>query len=340
MCRGIPGGRSRDREIFDAAAQVVARWQLDRDVHFSIIVFGPGARVGILPDPPMRKPGPGFFLMAELRIAANLPDTDEAIDLARALNDDDAWRFMVKLWAHQLLAENIRGVLRASPKKIREVCGYKGASKRLVGAMISSTFLVEKDDGFYMRGWSRNRRYLEEKQRRRDAQRARREAKRDGHEEGTEAPSETDVLPDSLSLSLSQSLSPTHEERGEGSPDFLDRVDQVIQLALDRLHLAMPGTGYQTRIASQLPLRRELVVVAIEATLKADRPNWNFLIKCLEDPVPTTKPQRRRGPPTDEELLASTADDDDYDPVLDPESDCYQPERDPKNPAYRKRVFK
>jgi hypothetical protein len=51
------------------------------------------------------------------------------------------------------------------------------------------------------------------------------------------------------------------------------------------------------------------------------------------------RPQRRRGPPTDEELLASTADDDDYDPVLDPNSDCYQPERDPKNPAYRKRVF-
>lgn len=281
--------------------------------------------------------------MAELRIAANLPDTDEAIDLARALNDDDAWRFMVKLWAHQLLAENIRGILRASPKKIREICGYRGASKRLVGAMISSTFLVEKDDGFYMRGWSRNRRYLEEKQRRRDAQRNRRQAERDGHKMGTEAPSETDVLPDPLSLSLSLSLS--HDER-EGEPDKFDRLDQVEAAGFDR-YGSLVGRAISS-MGRLMPIRKD----ELAAAMTTPGNSWGYAAKVIEScreemakpkPPPAgngaPRPQRRRGPPTDEELLESTADDDDYDPVLDPESDCYQPERDPKNPAYRKRVF-
>lgn len=81
----------------------------------------------------------------------------------------------------------------------------------------------------------------------------------------------------------------------------LRRADEVVQLTTERLHLPRPGSEYERRISAVLPMAREAVVYAIEQTARADIPNWNFLVQCLETPRPSRTVGRRRFA-TEEEL--------------------------------------
>jgi hypothetical protein len=80
---------------------------------------------------------------------------------------------------------------------------------------------------------------------------------------------------------------PSGEERSR--QPAVQRHEQVAQLVTDRLHLKWPGTSYQLRIQACLPLPTGVVENAIESTKNADRPNWEYLVQCLESP-------RGRGP--------------------------------------------
>lgn len=225
--------------------------------------------------------------MAELRIAANLPYCDESNALGDALNDPDAWRYMVKLWAHQLLHENEEGFLNISSIVLKQVCGWKGQKNRLLSALKSSKFVVEKDGKLYMRGWSRNRRYLQEKRVRREREKERRRAKRDGHDPGTKR------RPPTLSLSLS------HECVGEEqiTPDIVAGKHTALH------EVEQAGyTKYGQLAGSAIPALRRLLPIThdeLEAAMRTNGRSWVYAARVIEgcrkeDSRPTAPVAKRR----------------------------------------------
>jgi hypothetical protein len=119
----------------------------------------------------------------------DFPDSDEAVLLGELLGVDDAWRYPLRLWAWGLNQNKVDGRFRLPPARVAAICGWGGDPQQLVDALADPgvRLLVRQEDGrWYMRGWSRNRRFFAERQRlrtRAEAARRRGEEAAEPHEE-------------------------------------------------------------------------------------------------------------------------------------------------------------
>lgn len=77
----------------------------------------------------------------------------------------------------------------------------------------------------------------------------------------------------------------------------ITRADQVIQSAIKKFDLEIPGLDYQTRIKSVLPMDRDRLDKALEKTAGANFPNWKYFVQCLEKPIENPIPSRARASP-------------------------------------------
>jgi hypothetical protein len=92
------------------------------------------------------------------------------------------------------------------------------------------------------------------------------------------------------SRSPDPSASEAGAEQAEGEGEQVTKADQVIQAVFDaRIGLSKPGNELERRILAALPFPLERLTAAIESTRGADRPNWTYLIRCIENPTPPRK---------------------------------------------------
>lgn len=121
----------------------------------------------------------GYADMPRVDIDIDLFNQDETIHLGALLGDDDAWRYLIKLWAWgvgrgsgaSVPASVPQGILRLSRQRLAEVVGYRGDPGDFFDAMVKSGWLVDvaEVDGctqYRMRGFAeRYARYFKEKKR-------------------------------------------------------------------------------------------------------------------------------------------------------------------------------
>lgn len=237
--------------------------------------------------------------MPHVQVETNLWDTEEAVELGRLVGVHDAWKYVVRIWGWGLDANCESGVIHLRPARIAGIVEFEGDPDVLFNALVATKWLVPRaSGGFYMRGWSRNRRYFLEKRKTRDRMRKYRERRaRDAESDADVTRNERrtfggdrDPDPD---RDRDRDRSIGEERGGQLLEDQLERVDQVTQAVLDaKLGLSMPGESIARRILSILPVPRARVVTAIDATAKADVPNWTYFADCLENPAPPRRAKR------------------------------------------------
>jgi len=113
--------------------------------------------------------------MARVDVDTDLFDREETVLLCAILNNDDAWCYLVKLWAWALSrgtdADNAAGILRLSRRRLCETVGFRGDPDVFFEAMVESRWLVDVADNngvvsYRMRGFQdRYSRYYREKAR-------------------------------------------------------------------------------------------------------------------------------------------------------------------------------
>jgi hypothetical protein len=161
--------------------------------------------------------------MAHVAVETNLWDTDEAIALGEKLEDPDAWRFVVRLWAWGLDNDRVTGRIKLPPWRVAQICNFRGEPGHFFDALVDTKWLVEKPDGtHYMRGWSRMKRFFREKKRLRVKQkryrdRMRKQRNGDGNVTGNGGGNVTGKCLGNTSPSPSPSPSPPIKSSAQGS---------------------------------------------------------------------------------------------------------------------------
>lgn len=110
-------------------------------------------------------------------------------------------------------------------------------------------------------------------------------------------PHATACEPHSDRMPAQCSIPPSIHPSGDEGSDLRNH-DEAVQVVLDaRLGLSRPGPTWEKKIAAMCPMPRQRMLDAIEVTgSEADRPNWKYLVTCLENGA--HPPERRaRGSP-------------------------------------------
>lgn len=226
--------------------------------------------------------------MPHIQVETNIWDTDEAVELGCLLGDEDAWRFVLRLWGWGIDADCESGVISLPPKRVASIVVFSGDAVTLFDALVATRWLVPRGDGrWYMRGWSRTRRYFRQKRltrARMKKYRARQKRDAKGTQDVTRNSAGTfgiDPDPD-----RDRNRNRDRSRSGESNTDEGLRGHEVLKLIDSELHLTFPPPDtIAKRISVLCPIRRELVVTAIESTKHADMPNWTYLADCLERPM-------------------------------------------------------
>jgi hypothetical protein len=90
-----------------------------------------------------------------IQVDANLPSHRKCIRLAARVSDDDAWRFLVRLWSWASQNEP-EGIIRGDDARliVERVCGWRGDAGKLVDAFVVCRWLDETADGLAIHDWA------------------------------------------------------------------------------------------------------------------------------------------------------------------------------------------
>lgn len=90
-----------------------------------------------------------------IQVDANLPNHRKSIELAALVGDEDAWRYLVRLWLWASQNEPT-GVIRGSAAMlvVERVCGWKGEPQKLASALVTAKWLDVAADGLAIHDWS------------------------------------------------------------------------------------------------------------------------------------------------------------------------------------------
>lgn len=272
-----------------------------------------------------------------VQVETNLWDTDEARLLGDELNDPDAWRFVIRLWAWGIESGLEHGICRLPPRRIKEICGYKGRANRLFFALKASNFLQEiseknplwddkldrKQPGCYMRGWSRVQKFF--KERRKD-----RERKRETRRKNTTQMSGGHP-PVKIKSKINSKIYPDQDQlKGVVNVDLnaseLTTIAEFQSWCANRglcVELTMDERQKASRLIRGGPIQRHELAEIVERAKSARRPP-SYLLSAVEanrkrfaddgsssaPPVPNPKNPRWREPPP--EYMQ------DFDPTAEP----------------------
>ena len=206
--------------------------------------------------------------MAHVPVETNFWDSPEAVRLGEILGDRDAWRHVVRLWAWALGADIESGVLCFPAWKIAESARFIGDAELFVNGLKSSGLLVERRGGLYMAGWSRMRKFFQEKKRLRDYRRRKKDD--DAYSTRTRTRTRTrtsDVLGNPY-------LSPSPYLIDIGAREL--KLHEVEQLGFQKCHQL--GGSAAAAIKSLMPIFEH----ELSDALKTEGTSWKYIARVIE----------------------------------------------------------
>lgn len=264
--------------------------------------------------------------MPRVDVDTHLWDTDEAFELGALLDDPDAWRFAVRLWAWGIDTDRKDGMLRhVPPATMAAKAGYPGDPALFLSSMVRVRYLEEREPGcYYMRGWSRTKRYFRERERLRanaEARRAKRDAERDVHASDTRAGRVQDAectqnARGNRSPSRSPSRSRSLEEEAQapettapsGPVSTVEQLTERVAALGWAVVLSPSQVVAATALLDERPIAvQELVWAEDRVKARGGRPNVGLLLSVIQGerskpkPVPGSEHERasrqERAPP-------------------------------------------